>query len=171
MQRLQYRQPAGGRRRASRECSMIHFEGDKSFPLTVAEVAAKLSDAGFLVNCLPDVQVSEATPDKAAWKLKPRLSFLTGSLNVEMTTTAREAGKSVAFKVFAKAMCASSIVVTNLNFKEAEGGTAVHWTGDLEQVTGLLKVVPKGLLQGAAQKVIDDVWAAVSAKLAASPKV
>lgn len=151
---------------------MIHFEGDKSFPLPVAEVAAKLSDAGFLVNCLPDVEIAEATPDKAAWKLKPRLSFLTGSLNVEMTTTAREPGKSVAFQVFAKAMGASSTVVTNLNFKEAEGGgTAVHWTGDLEQVTGLLKVVPKGLLQGAAQKVIDDVWAAVTARLAASPHV
>src|SRR5206468_3786522 len=138
-----------------REPLMIHFEGDKSFPLPVAEVAAKLSDAGFLVNCLPDVQVSEATPERAAWKLKPRLSFLTGSLNVEMTTTSREPGKSVAFKVLAKAMGASSTVVTNLNFQEAEGGgTAVHWTGDLEQVTGLLKVVPKGLLQGAAQKVI-----------------
>jgi len=151
---------------------MIHFEGDKSFPLPVAEVAAKLSDAGFLANCLPDVQVSEATPERAAWKLKPRLSFLTGSLNVEMTTTSREPGKSVSFNVFAKAMGASSTVVTNLNFTEAEGGgTAVHWTGDLEQVTGLLKVVPKGLLQGAAQKVIDDVWAAISAKLTAAPKV
>jgi carbon monoxide dehydrogenase subunit G len=144
---------------------MIHFEGDKSFPLPVAEVAAKLSDAGFLANCLPDAEVDEATPDKAAWKLKPKLSFLTGSLNVEMTTIARELGKSVAFRVFAKAMGASSTVVTNLAFKEADGGTAVHWTGDLEQVTGLLKVVPKGLLQGAAQKVIDDVWAAVTAKL------
>jgi uncharacterized protein len=148
---------------------MIHFEGDRSFPLPVAEVAVKLSDAGFLANCLPDAQVSEATPDKAAWKLKPRLSFLTGSLNVEMTVTAREPGKSVAFKVFAKAIGASSTVVTALTFKEAEGGgTAVHWTGDLTEVTGLLKVVPKGLLQGAAQKVIDDVWAAVTARLTAS---
>ena len=92
---------------------MIHFEGDKSFPLPVAEVAAKLSDAGFLANCLPDAQVSEATPDKAVWKLKPKLSFLTGSLNVEMTRTAREPGKSVAFKVFAKAIGASSTVLTH----------------------------------------------------------
>lgn len=148
---------------------MIHFEGDKTFPLPVAEVAAKLSDAGFLANCLPDAQVSEATPDKAAWKLRPKLAFLTGSLNVEMTTTAREAGKSVAFKVYAKAMGASSTVVTNLTFAEAPGGgTAVHWTGDLTEVTGLLKMVPKGLLQGSAQKVIDDVWAAVTARLTAT---
>ncbi len=145
---------------------MIHFEGDKSFALPVAEVYAKLSDAGFLANCLPDATVSEATPDKAAWKIRPKLAFLTGSLNVEMTTTAREPLKSVSFKVFAKAMGASSTVTTALTFQEAEGGgTAVHWAGDLVEVTGLLKIVPKGLLQSSAQKVIEDVWTAVAAKL------
>ncbi len=100
---------------------MIHFEGDKSFPLPVAEVAARLSDAGFLANCLPDAQVSEATPDKAVWKLKPKLSFLTGSLNVEMNSTGREAGKSVAYKVFAKAIGASSTVVTLTDLRRGAG--------------------------------------------------
>jgi carbon monoxide dehydrogenase subunit G len=146
---------------------MIHFEGDKTFPLPVAEAAAKLADAGFLVNCLPDAEVAEAAPDRAAWKLKPKLSFLTGSLHSEMTRTAHEPGKSVAFKVFAKAIGASSTVLTNLTFAEApDGGTAVHWTGDVAEVTGLLKMVPKGLLQGSAQKVIEEVWAAVAARLA-----
>jgi uncharacterized protein len=144
---------------------MIHFEGDRSFSLPITEVALKLSDAGFLVNCLPDSQITEATPDKAVWKLRPKLSFLTGGLNAEMATTAREPGKSVAFKVFTKALGASSTVITNLTFLEAEGGTVVHWTGELTEVTGLLKAVPKGLLQGTAQKVIDDVWAAVTARL------
>jgi uncharacterized protein len=145
---------------------MIHFEGDKSFPLPVAEVATKLSDAGFLANCLPDTQLSVATPDKAVWKLKPKLSFVTGGLNVELTATAREVGKSVAFKVFAKGIGATSTVLTHLAFAEAEGGgTAIHWTGDLTEVTGLLKVIPKGLIEGSARKVIEDVWAAVGAKL------
>ncbi len=150
---------------------MIHFEGDKSFPLPLAQVAAKLSDAGFLAGCLPDAQVSEATPENATWKVRPKLAFLTGSLNVEMTRTAQEAGKSVAYKVFAKALGASSTVTTALTFAEAEGGTtAVHWVGDLTEVTGLLKMVPKGLLQGSAQKVIEDVWVAVAARLVAGEK-
>ena len=42
---------------------MIHFEGDKLIPRPLAEVSAKLSDAGFLVNALPDSKVSEATPE------------------------------------------------------------------------------------------------------------
>jgi carbon monoxide dehydrogenase subunit G len=148
---------------------MIHFEGDRSFPLPLATVAARLADAGFLAGCLPDAKVSEATPEKAAWKVRPRLAFLTGSLNVEMARTAHEPGKSIAYRVFAKAMGASSTVSAVLNLAEAEGGgTAVHWTGDIVELTGLLKVVPKGLIQGSAQKVIDDVWTAVSERLAAS---
>ncbi|MBX9626597.1 MAG: SRPBCC family protein [Gemmataceae bacterium] len=147
---------------------MIHFEGDKHFPRPVAEVAAKLADAGFLAGCLPDAAVAEATPDRAAWKLKPKLSFLTGTLDSVLAVTAREPGKSAAYRITAKTIGASSTVTAALTFSEAaDGGTAVHWAGDLTEVTGLLKMVPKGLLQGAAETVIADVWAAVGAKLAA----
>jgi carbon monoxide dehydrogenase subunit G len=148
---------------------MIHFEGDKSFPLPVAEVAAKLSDASFLVGCLPDSEIAEATADRAVWKIKPKLSFLTGGLHIEMVAAKREPGKSVTFEVTTKAIGASSTTTTSLNFAEAEGGgTAVHWIGEVTQVTGLLKMVPKGLLQGTAHKVIEDVWAAVTACLTGS---
>jgi carbon monoxide dehydrogenase subunit G len=145
---------------------MIHFEGDRSFPLPVAEVAAKLSDAAFLVHCLWDAQVTQATPDRAAWKLRPKLAFLAGSLDTTLEAVERDPGRAVAFKVFTKAIGATSTVLTRLAFHEADGGgTAVHWTGDITEVTGLLKMVPKGLLQGTAEKVINDVWAAVTAKL------
>lgn len=147
---------------------MIHFEGVQSFPLPVAQVAAKLSDAGFLANCIPDAQVIEATPDRSVGKIKPKLSFLTGSLTLTADVTARDAGKSVAYQLVTKTIGASSTVTTKLEFKEAEGGTAVHWSGDLVAVTGLLKMVPSGLLEGAAKKVIDDVWAALHARLTAS---
>ncbi|AMV23570.1 Carbon monoxide dehydrogenase subunit G (CoxG) [Gemmata sp. SH-PL17] len=145
---------------------MIHFEGNQAIPLPPAEVAAKLSDAGFLANCVPDAQVSEATADHSVGKIKPKLSFLTGSLTLDATVTARDAGKSVAYKIDTKTMGASSTVETKLEFKDGEnGGTLVHWAGDLVAVTGLLKMVPKGLLEGTAKKVIEDVWAAVAARL------
>lgn len=146
---------------------MIHFDGEQRFGLPVAEVAARLSDAGFLAHALPDAQVSEATPERAAWKLKPKLSFLSGTLDATLTRDAHDPGKSVAFRVLAKAIGASSTVQTVLQFHEVDGGTVVGWAGDLTEVTGLLKMVPKGLLQATARKVIDDVWAAVGAKLAA----
>jgi carbon monoxide dehydrogenase subunit G len=145
---------------------MTQFAGDKSYALPIAEVSAKLSDAAWLVGCLQDAQVSEATADRAAWKLRPKLSFLSGSLDAVLEVTGREPGKSAAWKIVTRTIGASSTVAARLEFHEAEGGgTTVHWTGDLVEVTGLLKMVPKGLIQATAEKVIDDVWAAVSAKL------
>ncbi|HEY3790150.1 MAG TPA: SRPBCC domain-containing protein [Urbifossiella sp.] len=146
---------------------MIHFEGDRTFTQPLAAVAAKLSDASFLVGCLPDVKAASVSPDHAAWKMKPKLSFITGSLDTVMDVTAREPGQSAAYKIVSKAIGASSTVTATLRFSSTDsGGTAVHWIGELVEVTGLLKMVPKGLLQGTAEKVIDDVWVAIAAKLA-----
>ena len=147
---------------------MTHLEGDRSFPLPVADVAAKLSDAAFLVGCLQDVTITEATHDRAAWKFRPKLAFMAGSIDVVLESTGREPGQWAAFKVMSKAIGAASTMTTRLEFREADGGTAVHWIGDLVEVTGLLKMVPKGLLQATAEKVISDVWAAVGVKLTSS---
>ncbi len=146
---------------------MIEFAGDRSFHQPVAEIAAKLSDIAFLVAALPDAQNVQASSDRASWKLKPKLAFIAGSLDTTMETTERVEDQAVAYKIFTKAIGATSTVLTRLEFHAAEnGGTTVHWTGNLTEVTGLLKMVPKGLLQGTAEKVINDVWTAIEAKLA-----
>lgn len=145
---------------------MIHFEGERSFPRPLASTYAKLSDAAFLVECVPDAHVAEASADRAAWKLKPKLSFLTGSLDAVLTVTAREPDKQAAFRITTKAIGASSTVTATLHFSESgPESTAVHWSADLVEVTGLLKMAPKGLLQGTAEKVIEDMWTAIAAKL------
>ena len=143
---------------------MIHFEGDRQFALPLASTFPKLADAAWLVGCIEDAKVAEATADRARFKIKPKLSFVTGSLDALLEVTAREPSKAVAFKIYTKAIGASSTVTATLHFSES-GGTKIHWVGELVEVTGLLKMVPKGLLQGTAEKVIEDVWSAVSAKL------
>jgi carbon monoxide dehydrogenase subunit G len=44
-------------------------------------------------------------------------------------------------------------------------GTRVRWTAEIKTLGGLLKMVPAGLIRGAAQKVVNDAWSAVEAKL------
>jgi carbon monoxide dehydrogenase subunit G len=147
------------------DLTVSQFQGVKSFDRPAAAVASKLSDAAWLVGCLPEAQVTGATPDRAAWKLKPKLSFLTGSLDAVIEATAREPGRSVTFRILSKAIGAASTTLAKLEFHEAAAGTDVHWSADIAEVTGLLKMVPKGLIQGTAEKVIEDVWAAVGSRL------
>ncbi len=144
---------------------MIAFAGDRSFPQTVSALAEKLSDVGWLVRTLPDVQVTETTAERAAWRMKPKLAFIAGHLDTIMERTEHRPGEAVGFRVVTKAIGASSTVNVRLAFHDAPGGTRVVWTGELAEVTGLLRMVPKGLLQATAEKVIEDVWAAVAARL------
>ena len=64
---------------------MLRFEGEKEFPRhPPEEVWAKLSDARFLVQCIPGGEVlGEPEADRAVCKVKPALSFVTGSLAEE----------------------------------------------------------------------------------------
>lgn len=146
---------------------MAQFEGVETFALPVPALFAKLSDAGFVAGCLSGANVTSATPDKAEWKVRPKLSFLSGSLDTTATVTAREPDARAVYQMHAKGIGASSTVEAVLTFTpNADGGTTVTWTGDITARTGLLKLVPSSLIEGSAKKVIADVWADIHKKLA-----
>lgn len=146
---------------------MLHFEGDRDFPLPLAHLFALLGDAGFLVRCLPDVEsVAQSDADRAIFVIRPGFSFVRGTLNVNLEITERVEGKSIRMQVASKAIGSTSRLETGLAFAAQDGGTRVHWTADITELGGLLKAVPQGLIKAAAQKVIGDVWAALETKLA-----
>jgi carbon monoxide dehydrogenase subunit G len=143
---------------------MIHFEGVEAFAAAPDAVFAKLSDAGFLAGCLPDSTVTEATADRAAWKVRPKLAFLSGELDTVATVTERVGGESVRYRLETKGVGSGSVVEAVLRFAADGTGTTVTWVGDITSVSGLLKLAPKGLVQATARKVIADVWAAIKPK-------
>jgi carbon monoxide dehydrogenase subunit G len=145
---------------------MLHFEGDKELPVSPAEVFARLSDARFLVQCIPGgTPVGEAEADRAVAKVKPALSFVTGSLEVTARVVERTPDSAVRVTLSSKGIGSSSEVESALTLTPHEGGTKLHWAADVTRLGGLLKAIPKGLIRGAAQKVITDVWDNVEAKL------
>ena len=145
---------------------MIHFDGERSFPLPVADVATKLSDASFLVSCQANVtELISATADRAVWKLRPGFAFVRGTLEVTMDIVERIPNTSTKIKMFSKGIGASTTVISELKFEQIETGTRVRWVADITEITGLLRMVPKGLIQSAAGKVITETWSEIEAKL------
>lgn len=144
---------------------MTRFEGDRTFPLSPDVVSARLSDATFLVGALQNVeQVVEATPDRAAWKVRTGFSFLSTTLDVALTVTSRAPNRTT-YEAVSKGVGASSRVQAVLTFQPADGGTTVHYEAEVVERTGLLKVVSAGLIQAAAKVVIEDTWKAIDARL------
>jgi uncharacterized protein len=144
---------------------MIHFEGLESFAKPPAELFGPLTDAAWLAASIPDATIAEATPDRAVWDLKPKLNFITGSLQTTLVVSERTPNSAAVFKVTGKAVGSGSTVVTTLNFAESPTGTDIRWTGEITELNGLLKMVPKPLIQAAAQKVIAEVWGAIRVKV------
>jgi carbon monoxide dehydrogenase subunit G len=146
---------------------MIKFEGDRSFSLPPDEVAGKLSDAAFLVSCLPNVtEITEISPDRAVWKLRTGFSFLSTTLEITLTVTGRSPQQAT-HEALSRGVGATSLVRAALTFAPADGGTRVHYTAEVAERTGFLKVVSAGLIQAAAKTVIEDTWSAIDAKLQA----
>jgi carbon monoxide dehydrogenase subunit G len=144
---------------------MIHFEGERTFPLPLAEVVKALGDAGFLVASLPDIEVVETGADKAIWKMRPGFSFIRTTLENTLTVLHRDGELRNHIKIYSSGIGASSTVEVKMSFHAQENGTLVKWTGDITSLTGLLKMVPKGLIQSSAGKVIEETWTAVSKRL------
>src|SRR5262249_45553424 len=133
----------------------MQMEGDRDLALPPAEAWAKLCDAGWLVGCLTTVEVLRAEPDVAAWRRRRGLAFLAGSIDTTWTITERTAPTELKATVFSKGIGASATVATHLTFAEHEAGTRVHWQMEITQLTGLLKLIPRGLLQATAGKVVE----------------
>jgi carbon monoxide dehydrogenase subunit G len=145
---------------------MIRFEGDRSFSLPPATVAARLSDAAFLFSCLENVEeVVEVSPDRAVWKLRTGFSFLSTSLEITLTVTGRSADRAT-YEAVSRGVGATSTVRAALTFQPAGEGTTVHYEAEVAERTGFLKVVSAGLIQAAARSVIEDTWKAIEAKMA-----
>lgn len=145
---------------------MIHFEGVESFPTPPADLYAKLADAGWLARSLPDTEVLETTADRATWKVKPKFAFMAGTLDTVAEVIGRTPGEQVRYRVTSTSVGAKSVAESTLTIRPVGAGAEVRWSGDLTELGGLLKMVPRGLMQAAAQKVISDVWAALKVKAA-----
>ncbi len=150
---------------------MIHFEGEKDFPQPPAELWTKLSDVRFLVQCLPDVEsVAAMGPDYARIVLRPGFSFVRGTLEATLHVVDTVAPTAARYTIVNKGIGSSADVGATVTLAPLDTGTRVHWTAEVKALGGLLKMVPSGLIRGAAQKVVNDTWNAVEAKLNGPPR-
>ncbi len=145
---------------------MLRFEGDKELSAPLEQVWSKLSDARFLIQCVPDVdRVHQADADHASLTVRPGLAFVTGNLDVTVRLHDKVEPNSFKIDLISKGIGSSSTVEVTQTLSATATGTQVHWVAEVKQLGGLLKLVPSGLIQGAAQRVIGDVWNRVEQKL------
>jgi carbon monoxide dehydrogenase subunit G len=93
------------------------------------------------------------------------LSFARGALDITLRVAERAPDTFLRVVGHSKGIGSTSDVEARLTLEPQEAGTRVLWGVDVLQLGGLLKAVPRGLIQAAAQKVIADAWAGVEQNL------
>ena len=147
----------------------MNFTGVEQFECGQAELWAKLADMAFVSKAIPDLdRVEWIEPTGFSCRVRPRFSFLTGSL--ELTFELIEAAPHERLKVRSrgKGIGAAVVVESELHLSPAAGGTELRWAAMIVSREGLLKPVSAGLIQGAAQRVVESFWKKFREALAAN---
>lgn len=145
----------------------LHFDGERRLALPLDQVWPKLRDARFLVTSIPDATiVGESTLDRAQCTVKPNLTFVRGNLEVTIQIVEAREPDALTFGLYSRGVGSSSDVQAKLTLAADGNATQVKWAADVLQLGGLLKMVPAGLIRGAAHKAIDDLWNGIERRLA-----
>jgi carbon monoxide dehydrogenase subunit G len=137
---------------------VLHMEGDKQFRQSPEELFARLTDLGFVLTCLPDVtEVKSVEAGRARATVRPSFAFVKGTLELTIEKLEELPPVSARLLFRNKGIGSSAEVEASFSLSATAEGTQLHWVGKLHSLGGLLKLVPKGLIQGAAQKVVADM--------------
>lgn len=138
---------------------MIQLEGDRQITLPLESVSTSLRDPQFLIQIIPDVHEVKAVSEQAAELiLRPGFSFIRGTLTVNLHVVEASASDVIQYQLTSKGIGTTSETEAVLTLKETDTGTGIHWVLTVQKLGGLLKAVPKGLIRGAAEKVVNDAW-------------
>ena len=145
---------------------MLSFQGEKDFPQPPSEVWKKLSDARFLVQCIPGVEsVTHSSESKAQCVLRPGFAFVRGTLELAMEVVEVTPGSAVRLLLHSKGIGSHSDVEANLTLTAQADDTRLHWVAEIKTLGGLLKAIPQGLIKASAQRVVADALGAVEEKI------
>ena len=146
---------------------MIELSGVERFTQSAAEVWRRLSDLSFLAGAIPGLSsLSRTSEDHVTCKVKPGLSFLTGSLATTIDVQERLEPRLV-LGIRSKGIGSMAAVTTTFEVAEAAEGAGVTWTATVDELGGLLKPVGAGLIEASAGRVIASAWEGFRAQLAA----
>jgi len=149
----------------------MNFAGTEHFDVSPAALWARLNDMAFIASVIPDVdKVDRLEPTGFTCKVRPRFSFLTGSLELSFAVVDSVPIEKLVVRSRGKGIGAAIVVDIEIHLAPAARGTDLNWTGTIVSRDGLLKPIGTGLIQGAAERVIQNLWQRFRAALPPQPQ-
>jgi carbon monoxide dehydrogenase subunit G len=143
----------------------FQFQGEESFDEPRPKVWRFLTDLRNIEKCSPQLQEVKYPRDGAMTaKLVPDFSFARGALDLIVEVKEKSEPDSARVVVTARGMGSSAEIDVRLSLEMSNDKTLLHWSADAK-LGGLLSAVSKGLVEGAAKKVITETFEKVRNEL------
>src|SRR5947208_1722226 len=137
----------------------MNFAGTEQFECSHVELWQRLTDLAFVSGVIPDVvRVDRIDASGFTCRVKPRFSFLTGSLELNFELIEPIAPVQLTVRSRGKGIGTAVVVDADILLAAGPSGTELRWTGTIVSREGLLKPVSAALIQAAAQRVIGSFW-------------
>src|SRR5262245_20588971 len=145
---------------------MIELTGARDYPQPKTALEAKLNDMNFIVSCVPDLHKTKSvSADAADLVIKPSLGFVRGELGLKIERTTPQPPYTTSLLLKTKGIGSSADVIASFAVEEKGTASQVKWKASVTSLGGLLKAVPSGLIQAAAQKTIDAMLTGIEGKV------
>ncbi len=146
--------------------STLQFQGEEAFDATRETLWRFLADIRNVPQFVPNLRDAQfPAPDTLTGKLASSFSFMHGKLDLTIQITERQEPSGSKMTVTARGVGNRAIITGSIELPEvAAGPTLLRWQAAV-QLEGLLKAVSKGLIEGAARKIIAETFQAVRKKL------
>src|SRR5437762_2170811 len=129
----------------------MNFAGEQQFECGPAELWVRLTDMTFVSRVIPDVDAIERIDAGGlTCKVRPRFSFLTGSLELTFELVERAEPQRLKVRSRGKGIGSAVVVDAEIYLSASSRGAELRWTGVIVSREGLLKPVSPALLQAAA---------------------
>jgi carbon monoxide dehydrogenase subunit G len=143
----------------------FQFRGEESFDQPRAKVWRFLTDLRNIQKCSPQLQEVKYPRDGAMTaKLVPDFSFARGALDLVVEMKEKSEPDSAHVVVTARGMGSSAAIDVRLALSGSELATQLRWSAEAK-LGGLLSAVSKGLIEGAAKKLIAETFEKVRNEL------
>jgi 2-furoyl-CoA dehydrogenase large subunit len=137
----------------------MNLSGHEHFEASPETVWDQVTNLEFTANTLPGLErVDKLEPTRLECRVKPSFSFLTGGLKMIFEILETDRPRSARMRITGKGIAASIVIETSLHLSPEGTGTRLEWQSEVTELTGLLKAVSRGLIEGAAQKIVQDSW-------------
>jgi len=144
----------------------MHFEGTFDIKSSRQKVWEFLSVPNNLAKCLPDLQKFEViAPDRFKATVKAGVGFIKGTFNLEISMHDMQPPTHAKLVVRGSGTGSSVDIEATMDLSDLpDGSTRMTWKADTK-VGGLLASVGHRLLEGAAQKIVSNLFASIKKQL------